>query len=87
MHAFQGGSQQRYGSAQHCAAYLGCAKSWFLEHVAPQLRAVVIGRRRLYSFAEIDAWWAREAAAGAPAGGEGTAAVGPRRGGRPRRVV
>ena len=86
MHAFQGGSQQRYGSAEHCAAYLGCAKSWFLEHVAPQLRAVTVGRRRLYSFAEIDAWWAKEAAGGGRPGQEAPSA-GPRRGGRPRRVV
>ena len=87
MHAFQRGSQQRDGSAQHCAAYLGCAKSWFLEQVAPHLRAVTIGRRRLYSFEEIDAWWAKEAVAGERAGHEEASSASPRRGGRPRRVV
>ncbi len=82
-------ADQRYGTPGQCAAYLGGSRGWFLTHVAPHLHAARIGTRRLYSFAEIDAWWAREAgAAGVTKGAQEGAADGkPKRAGRPRRVV
>jgi hypothetical protein len=61
MHERQRTVDPRYGTPGQCAAYLGASRAWFLEHVAPHLHAVLVGTRRLYSFAESDAWWAREA--------------------------
>jgi len=101
MHARQRVPEQRYGSPEQCAEYLGASRAWFLEHVAPHLKTVTIGTRRVFSFAEIDAWWVRTAGEGeAPdawwartaGGGEApadAAASGPVRRpvGRPRRIV
>ena len=87
MHARQRATEQRYGSPEQCAEYLGGSRAWFLAHVAPHLQAVTVGNRRVFSFAEIDAWWVRASGAEAP-GSPGASAGGERRRvGRPRRVV
>ena len=87
MGAEQRAAEQRYGSAQQCAEYMGRSSDWFLEHVAPHLHAVVVGNRRIYSFAEIDAWWAGEAVPGSTVQSTGEPAGAVRKVGRPRRVV
>lgn len=76
MHARQAKQGQRYGTPAQCGEYLGSSRTWFLEHVAPHLSVHVVGRRRLYSFGEIDDWFAA-----GPESGQ------PRKAGRPRRVV
>jgi predicted DNA-binding transcriptional regulator AlpA len=87
MHARQRGPEQRYGSPEQCAEYLGASRAWFLEHVAPHLKTARIGTRRVFSFAEIDAWWAGAAAGGEPIADGAPSGPVRRPVGRPRRVV
>jgi predicted DNA-binding transcriptional regulator AlpA len=87
MHARQRAPEQRYGSPEQCAEYLGASRAWFLEHVAPHLKVVMIGTRRVFSFDEIDAWWARMATGGETTASSPTTALVRRPVGRPRRII
>lgn len=87
MHARQRAQEPRYGSPEQCAAYLGASRTWFLEHVAPHLKAATIGTRRVFSFAEIDAWWEKSAGGGEAPTDAATSGLVRRPIGRPRRVV
>lgn len=44
------------------AASIGCSRDFFDEHVAPELRIVRRGRRKLVPVREIERWLEREAA-------------------------
>lgn len=50
------GLRPRLVSAEEAAAYCGVSVPTFLEHVAPHVGAVCIGRRKLYDLNKIDAW-------------------------------
>lgn len=41
---------------------LGCSRDFFDEHIAPELRVIRKGRRRLYAVRELEHWAEREAA-------------------------
>ena len=38
------------------AAVLGVSRRTFYEHIAPELRAIRVGRRRLYRVVELERW-------------------------------
>jgi excisionase family DNA binding protein len=49
-------------SPSEAAALLGVSRSFFYEHVMPELDVIRLGRKRLVSLRELEAWTAREAA-------------------------
>ena len=49
--------QQRLAySPDEAAALIGVSRSFFFEHVLPELRVVRVGRRRLVSLRELERW-------------------------------
>ena len=42
--------------AEEAAAILGISRAFFLERIAPELRCIRVGRRRLYRVAELERW-------------------------------
>ena len=49
-------------SPDEAAASLGVSRDYFDEHVAPELRIVRVGRRRLVPLRELEEWIDRHAA-------------------------
>jgi Helix-turn-helix domain len=47
--------------AEEAAEALGVSRGFFLEHIAPELRAIRRGRRKLYPVRELEAWVAENA--------------------------
>jgi hypothetical protein len=43
-------------SVMECCQALGCGHDWFSEHVAPELRWVRRGRRKLTAVTELQRW-------------------------------
>ncbi len=49
--------QQRLAySPDEAAALIGVSRSFFFEHVLPDLRVVRVGRRRIVSLRELERW-------------------------------
>jgi len=48
-------------SPEEAATAISVSRSFFFEHVLPELRVVRVGRRRLIPVRELEAWLQREA--------------------------
>lgn len=42
--------------AEDAAATLGVSRAFFLERIAPELRCIRVGRRKLWRVAELERW-------------------------------
>jgi excisionase family DNA binding protein len=58
------GARRLAVAPEEAAAMIGVSRSHFYEHVAPELRVVRSGRRRLVPVTELERWLERNAARG-----------------------
>jgi hypothetical protein len=47
--------------AEEAAQSLGASRRFFLDHIAPDVRTIRVGRRKLYPVRELEAWVADNA--------------------------